>query len=105
MRFRRQSFLLRTIDPSVVWGGDNVQVRYRVISRLEIGGAYKRRLAAIGGHRPIQPETGWCPTDGPSTERAPADCLLTKNSELTMVILDLRDTAILHLRNSSLEKS
>jgi hypothetical protein len=51
--FRRRKFRLRTVNPTAEWDADDSTLRYRSVSRIDVGGAYARRLAAVAGALPI----------------------------------------------------
>ena len=49
--FERRKFKLQNITPQAEWDEDSV-FHYRCVSRIELGGAYERRLAAVAGAAP-----------------------------------------------------
>ena len=46
--FGRRKFKLQNVTPQAEWDGDAV-FHYRCVSRIGLGGAYERRLAAVAG--------------------------------------------------------
>lgn len=53
--FRRRRFRLQTVTPTAEWDREDSVFRYRSVSRVDVGAAYERRLAAIAGAPPTQP--------------------------------------------------
>lgn len=49
--FERRKFKLQNVTPTAEWESDSV-FHYRCVSRIEVGGAYQRRLAAVAGIAP-----------------------------------------------------
>ena len=49
--FRRRRFRLKLVTTAAEWDADTV-FRYRSVSRIDLGGAYERRLAAVAGSAP-----------------------------------------------------
>lgn len=50
--FRRRQFCLRNVTPAAEWDTNDSVFRYRTVSRIDVGGAYQRRLADIAGPPP-----------------------------------------------------
>lgn len=49
--FKRREFTLRLVTTAAEWDIDTV-FQYRSVSRIDLGGAYERRLAAVAGAAP-----------------------------------------------------
>lgn len=54
LRYRRKSVEFRTIDPDAEWTDDEPTLRYRDISRVDVGDDYARRLLRVGGPPPAR---------------------------------------------------
>lgn len=54
--FERRKFKLQNVTAAAEWDEDSV-FRYRSVTRIDLGGAYERRLAAVAGAAP-------CPVHG-----------------------------------------
>lgn len=50
--FGRRKFRLHNVTPEATWDPVDAVLRYRSISRIVVGGAYERRLAAVAGPAP-----------------------------------------------------
>lgn len=50
--FGRRRFKLQTVGPSAEWDTEDSVFRYRSVSRIDLGGAYERRLAVVAGAAP-----------------------------------------------------
>ncbi|HEY0237920.1 MAG TPA: hypothetical protein VGC37_04685 [Friedmanniella sp.] len=51
-RYGRRRFRLQNVDPNAEWDEPDSAIRYREVSRIDVGGAYERRLAAVAGPPP-----------------------------------------------------
>lgn len=49
--FEQWECTLQNVTPTAEWDGDSV-IRYRSVTRVDLGGAYERRLAAVAGAAP-----------------------------------------------------
>ena len=50
--FGRRKFSLQDVTPDATWDPVDAVLRYRSVSRVVVGGAYERRLAAVAGPAP-----------------------------------------------------
>lgn len=50
--FKRRKFKLQNLTPAAEWETRDSVFHYRCVSRIDLGGAYERRLAAVAGAAP-----------------------------------------------------
>ena len=50
--FGRKKFRLQNVGPDAAWDAEDSILRYRSVSRIDVGNAYERRLSTIAGPPP-----------------------------------------------------